>query len=229
MLVTEDTGNYQLKVRSAEKNAPAGRYELKVEELRTATAQDKLRFAAEKASAEAMRFYNQQTAEALRKAIEKYREALTIWRTLGVRDEEDGALNAIGGFHSLLRENQKAFSQALPLRRAASDRLGEGKTLSNIGLMHSRLGEKQRHSISIARRSPSIDCCRIGDTKVPPWAILAQPTASWVSIKRRWTSSTNRWCWRKPWMTGSARRQCLPAQQRRILRHAGWLRGEAEP
>jgi tetratricopeptide (TPR) repeat protein len=146
-LVTEDTGSYRLEVRPAEKDAPAGRYELKIEERRAATAQDKDRIAAARASAEGIRFYSQQTAQSLQKAIEKYQEALTLWRSLGARDDEAGALNAIGGFHSLLRQNQKAldyYNQALPVWREVGDHQGEAEALNTIGQVYGYLGEHRK-------------------------------------------------------------------------------------
>src|SRR5215510_14241154 len=45
--IAEATGANRIEVRSAEKTAGAGRYEIKVEELREATAEDRYRVAAE--------------------------------------------------------------------------------------------------------------------------------------------------------------------------------------
>ena len=47
--IAEAAGAYRIEVRSAEKTAQTGRYEIKVEELREATAEDKYRVAAESA------------------------------------------------------------------------------------------------------------------------------------------------------------------------------------
>ena len=58
-LVAEITSSYRLAVRSLEKDARAGRYEVKIEELRSATTQDKARIAAEKAFAEGIQLENQ--------------------------------------------------------------------------------------------------------------------------------------------------------------------------
>jgi hypothetical protein len=55
--IVEASGNYRLEVRALEKDAPAGRYEVRIEELRAATTQDRSRVAAEQAftQAEALR------------------------------------------------------------------------------------------------------------------------------------------------------------------------------
>jgi len=82
-LLADTAGSYRLQVRSVEKNVPAGRYEVKIEELRIATAQDKTRIAAERAFSEGIQLENQQTAETQRRAIEKYQESLPLWRSIG--------------------------------------------------------------------------------------------------------------------------------------------------
>src|SRR5262245_56947620 len=46
-LIAEAAGAYRIEARSAEKTAQTGRYQVKIEELREATAEDKYRVAAE--------------------------------------------------------------------------------------------------------------------------------------------------------------------------------------
>ena len=47
LAIAEAPGAYLIEVRSSEKTAKTGRYEIKVEELRAATAEDKYRVAGE--------------------------------------------------------------------------------------------------------------------------------------------------------------------------------------
>jgi CHAT domain-containing protein/tetratricopeptide (TPR) repeat protein len=144
--IAEATGAYRIEVRSAEKTAGAGRYEIKVEELREATAEDKHRIAAESAFGEAVRLIDG-TLEDKRKSVEKYHEALDLYRRAGDRKGEAEILSNIGEVYYLLGEAQKAlekFNEALPLRRAAGDRLGEAITLNNIGEVYRSLGEMQK-------------------------------------------------------------------------------------
>jgi hypothetical protein len=47
-VVAEASGDYRLEVRSSNKNAIAGRYEIRIEELREATTRDRIYVAAEK-------------------------------------------------------------------------------------------------------------------------------------------------------------------------------------
>ena len=85
--IAEATGAYRIEVRSAEKTAQTGRYEIKVEELREATAEDKYRVAAETLFREAEQL-RQGTLEERRKGIEKYQEALELYRRAGDRRGE---------------------------------------------------------------------------------------------------------------------------------------------
>ena len=73
--IAEGAGAYLIEVRSAKETAKTGRYEIKVEELRAATAEDRYRVAGESAFRDAERLENG-TLEARRKSVEKYHEAL---------------------------------------------------------------------------------------------------------------------------------------------------------
>src|SRR4030095_4193900 len=144
--IAEAPGAYRIEVRSAEKAAQTGRYEIKVEELREATAEDRNRVAAESLCREAD-LLRQGTLEEKRKGIEKYQEALELYRRAGDSREEAAALNNIGLIHHSLGEMQKAlekYSEALPIRRAIGDRRGEAIALDDIGIIYDSLGETQK-------------------------------------------------------------------------------------
>ncbi|MBI3949053.1 MAG: tetratricopeptide repeat protein [Acidobacteria bacterium] len=146
-LVTDAPGSYRLEVRALEKEAPLGRYEIKIEELRQTTPQDKIRVAAEKGSAEARLLYREGTAESIQRAIEKWEGALRLWRVVGDRDWEANTLASMVLAYNYVGERQKALdcgAQALPLLRAVGDRQGEAATLNNIGLVYRQLGEEQK-------------------------------------------------------------------------------------
>src|SRR5262245_31022388 len=85
--IAEAAGAYRIEVRSADKTAQTGRYEVKIEELREATAEDKYRVAAESLYREGERL-SQGTLEERRKGIEKYQEALELYRRAGDRKGE---------------------------------------------------------------------------------------------------------------------------------------------
>jgi CHAT domain-containing protein/Tfp pilus assembly protein PilF len=146
-LVTEAAGSYRLDVVSSEKGAPVGRYTVKVVELRSATAQDKNRVAAQLISSEAGRLHDQGAKEAKLKAIERYKESLPLWEAAGDTAGKADALHGMGLCYQSLGEYQKAlevYGQALVLRRAAGNRRGEADLLFNTGLVLERMGEWQK-------------------------------------------------------------------------------------
>ncbi|MDQ3133738.1 MAG: tetratricopeptide repeat protein, partial [Acidobacteriota bacterium] len=145
-LGAEVSGLYRLVVRPLDKGVPAGRYEVKIEELRSATPQDGDRIAAEKAYGEAVRLRKQGTVESRQRAVEKHREAFQLWRAAGERRREAGALFSLCVAYSRLEEYQKGLDchqQALLLWRALGDRRSEANTLNRIGRYHEILSDKQ--------------------------------------------------------------------------------------
>jgi CHAT domain-containing protein/Tfp pilus assembly protein PilF len=163
--IAEAPGAYRIEVRSSEKAAQTGRYEIKIEELREATAEDKYRVAAESLCREAD-LLRQGTLEEKRKGIEKYQEALELYRRAGDSREEAAALNNIGLIHHSLGEMQKAlekYSEALPIRRAIGDRRGEAIALDDIGIIYDSLGETQ---MALEKYSEALSIRRaIGDRR----------------------------------------------------------------
>lgn len=150
-VVAEAGGDYRLEVGALGEKAAPGRYEVKVEELRGATARDRDRVAAEsaarRASAGGESLRIQGTAESFRKSLEKYEEALSLWRAAGNREQEAVTLNQLGDVYWRLSYSQKAleyYGQALPLWQAAGDREAEANTLNSIGTVYSQLGESQK-------------------------------------------------------------------------------------
>ena len=145
-IIVEANGEYRLAVEALDKTAVAGRYEIKVEELREAKPGDRERVAAERAFAEGEQLRAEATAESLRKSVAKYREAL-LWKPADNPGWEALALNQIGRAHFQLGENQEAlgvYSQALQLWRAIKDRYREAGTLHEIAVVYNSLGEPQK-------------------------------------------------------------------------------------
>lgn len=145
--IAESSGAYRLDVRSLEKDAAAGHYEVKVEEIRTPTVQDRSRIAAGRAFMEGEQLRVQKTVESLRRALEQYEKALPLFQFVGDRKGEAYTVTAIGVVFYHLGERQKAFNyyvQALPIFRAIGDRTGEVTILHNIGMIYDSLGERQK-------------------------------------------------------------------------------------
>jgi len=144
--IAEAPGAYLIEVRSPDKTARTGRYEIKVEELRAATAEDKYRVAADAISREAKRL-EKGTLEAKRKSIEKYHEALDLYQRAGDRNREAITLNSIGQIYWMLGDRQKPLeklNEALLIQRDTGDRRGEATTLNDIGVVYGSLGALQK-------------------------------------------------------------------------------------
>ncbi|MBS1791413.1 MAG: CHAT domain-containing protein [Acidobacteria bacterium] len=147
VLVPENAGTYRLEVRSLEKNAPAGRYEVKLEALRLAIPQDQYRIRAQQAYLDARRLRNQEAADSQRAAIAKYKEALVAWQTLKDRRMETIALHDLGVLYGDLGDYQQAleaYFQARAGYQSLADWRGQAAVLNNIGWIFAALGEHQK-------------------------------------------------------------------------------------
>ena len=145
-VVAETSGNYRLEVESSNQQAKTAKYEIKIEELRKATARDRFRVSAQNLISEGNQFRDQRTADSLRLALEKYQAALQLWRSVDDRSAEARALNEIGFVQSLRGEAEKAleyYNQALPLWIAAGNRRDQANTTQNIGMASLRLAKPQ--------------------------------------------------------------------------------------
>ena len=155
--LAETSTSYRLEVRSPDKTAPKGRYEIKIKTLRVATEQDKSLVAAERLFAEGGQLASQLTADSWRKAIEKYQQSIPLCRSAKDPAWEATALYLISNAYIELGEKQKALDfsgQALPLAQAAAKlpdeeqrRLGikvEANTLDTIGRVHIQFGDKKK-------------------------------------------------------------------------------------
>jgi CHAT domain-containing protein/tetratricopeptide (TPR) repeat protein len=143
--VAEQSGNYRVEVRSPDKGAAAGRYEIKIAELRAASPQDKSRVMAARIFAAGEQLRGQGTAVSLRQALAKYEASLPHYRAAADRKGESIALNNIGFVYSSLGEKRKAldyYQQALPIMQEIDERAEEAAALHNIGKVYYDLDEK---------------------------------------------------------------------------------------
>ena len=146
-LIAEAAGEYRLEVQSFEKTAAPGKYEIEMKELRPGTAKDRDRIAAQRTFTEAEQLRGQGTAQSLQKAIEKYNEALPLFRKVEDREGEATTLNLIGVRYWELGDNQKAleyYSKALPLWRSLGNQKEEGQVLHNFGTAYWQSGDSQK-------------------------------------------------------------------------------------
>jgi len=139
--IAEKAGIYQVDVESSEPAGPVGRYEIRLDELRAATAEDRARL-------EAWRVFRK--GEKLRKAgnlgeaLAAYREALPLWRALGDPEWTAETQYRIGwmlqeqGRHA---EALQALREAQPVLRGPEWRFEETVLLNCLGVSLLRLGQ----------------------------------------------------------------------------------------
>jgi CHAT domain-containing protein/Tfp pilus assembly protein PilF len=146
-MTAEEPVEVRLEVRAPDWEAPSGRYELKIADLRIATDQDRKRVDAERAFAEGERLLQQGMAESIRKSLAEYESALQLYKSLGDRSGGAASLNKIGQVYNLTSEKRKslnAFNQALRLYLSLRDRGGEAIALNNVGWGNYQIGERQK-------------------------------------------------------------------------------------
>jgi CHAT domain-containing protein len=147
-LIAESSGSHRLEIRLAEESATAGRYEVKIEELRPATEQDRGRVAAEKAEGEGTTLLNRvNTSEQVRQGIAKYEEALALWRKIEERKGEMRVLNLLNIQLRKIGEPQTALEytrQAIQIAGALGDRYQEANSLISLGVLYRSSGENQK-------------------------------------------------------------------------------------
>jgi len=147
VLVAKIPGAYRLTVRSLDPGAVAGKYQVRLDEIRSATAQDESRVEAQDLFVAGRDLMVQGTTDSLNKGIEKLKAALPLWRVANDRQREAYTLSFIGSSYDRLEEYQKALDCYLPLleiTRAIGDRVLETGTLGNIGGEYYSLGEPQK-------------------------------------------------------------------------------------
>jgi CHAT domain-containing protein/Tfp pilus assembly protein PilF len=178
--IAEVSGAYRIEVRSTEKTAKTGRYGLKVETLREATAEDKLRVAAESLFREAEQL-KEGTLEARKKSIEKYQEASELYKRAGDRLGEANAINDIGYVYRQLGDVPKAlehYNQALSIRQAAGDGEGQAETLINIGVAYLALADNRK---ALDKFNDALPILRtVGDRKLEAIVLYNTGMAYWA-------------------------------------------------
>jgi CHAT domain-containing protein len=157
-MVAETAGEYRLRIRSVEKDAVRRRYAVKATGLRTATAQDRRYVAAEQSLRDGERLSQQETKEYFRQAIEKYKDALPVWREAGDKLREAHTLSLTGWAYFEIDKNGALnyFKQALPLWRELHNRRKEAETLSAVGLLLV-MSLQPREAIEYLQQSLTLD------------------------------------------------------------------------
>lgn len=146
-LSADQSGFYQLEIKSLEQDQSRGNYKLRVAELREATPVDRQTIAAETAFATAESLLREWKAESSRRAIEQFKQAAALFRDTGDRGDEALALKRIGDVYQRFNESKDAldsYNQALALTRQLKDARHEAETLNEIGYVYLNRGENQQ-------------------------------------------------------------------------------------
>src|SRR5437868_1166574 len=143
-VVANTAGAYRVDVHSTSKT-PA-RYEVKLDELRAATEQDRSRIIAQKVFEEAKALRNQRTRDSYQESIDKYQTALPIWHNLNEKLMEAFTYHEVGMIYGDIGFYQKALdshTKAAALYRELKLPRDEAGVLTNIGWVFGELGDTQ--------------------------------------------------------------------------------------
>lgn len=161
--MAKEAGVYRVDVESTEPAGPPGRYEIRLDELRTAMPEDEARL-------DAWRVFRR--GESLRKegkfgdALAAYREALPLWSTLGDPEWSAETQYRIGW---MLWETGRSAEAVEMLRAAQVVLRGPGRLVEEImilNLIGSCLG--RQGEVAEARRLLQEDLSRARDLKIYP-------------------------------------------------------------
>jgi tetratricopeptide (TPR) repeat protein len=142
--IVEVPGMYRFETFLLDKNLTRIQYEVKIEAMRSATPNDRIRVAAEKAELEGdLVVDSNETLEGRLSRIAKYETSLALWRELGDRKNELRLLRMIGASYSPLGELAKTLkyhSQAIQIARELGDRYQEANLTLSFGHTQRSLG-----------------------------------------------------------------------------------------
>jgi CHAT domain-containing protein/Tfp pilus assembly protein PilF len=136
-IIAEASGDHTAEVRSTEKGAPEGKFEIRIEALREPSAADKSLVTAQKIAEEGRRLQSRPDSASWKKAIERYKEALPHWQAAADRLAEANTLQSIGLTYRALGDMPQAikyYESALAIQQTGGDRRGEAFTLAYLGL-----------------------------------------------------------------------------------------------
>src|SRR5262249_52448182 len=146
-VIAEEAGDYTIELKTALKFAAPGRYLITATETREAKAEDRRRIAAECAVSEAEELRGVDTADSLSQAVEKFSQAITIWRSLGERYEEAVAVYGRGWSYRSLGDYYNAICdlrQAALRMESLQERNAEAVARSALAWLYLYVGENEQ-------------------------------------------------------------------------------------
>ena len=154
-LLGETPGPYRLEIRSLEPTALAGKYEIRIQALRAPEEKDLLLIQALRLSADAGALRQKGDGDSVRLAIEKYEQALPLWRIAGDKSKEAETLSNLGYLYfNYLGDSLKAreyHEQEAPLQHELGDEYSEATAWNNLGYAYNSLGDLSKAEESAER------------------------------------------------------------------------------
>jgi CHAT domain-containing protein len=176
-LIAKEAGEYLIRVKPL-LSTGKGSYKIQVKQQRRSEPLDQVRINAERIVTEGGRFYARGGAPCLRQSIASYEQALSLWQSLGEKEEMAITLYGLGWSYSdlgsqgmvkfpsprhRLRWNYEAredhlaalryFNQALELMRSLNDPYGEAITLAGRAWPDLYLGRTDEALLSFSNAS----------------------------------------------------------------------------
>ena len=160
LLTATISGEHRVEIRSPNAQAEAGSYQIRIQVLREATANDKQYVTAQRTFEEAQKLRVQPAATDKRAAIERYKRVLPIFQAVGDVYKQAIALHMMGLMHLQLGESRLALpylDEALSLTKTLQEGRLEASIETVIGGAHDVLGnigqsrEHYERAINLAR------------------------------------------------------------------------------
>jgi len=143
----DSAGSYRVSVRAFDKNAPAGKYEIRIADLRMATDQDRTRIHAQAALAEGVALLGKPSFATLKLALEKGGEALAQFRAIGDKSGQVDALDLQARANGMLGNDRQELDQKeqlVALLREMGERTDLAAALNNLAIAYSGLGMQKK-------------------------------------------------------------------------------------
>ena len=146
-VVVEMGGSYRVAVRPLDKNAAAGKYEIRLADLRTATEQDRQHMQARAAVAAGKDLLAKPSAASLKGAIEKGEGALALYKAAGDESGQADALDLLATANWMSGNAKGALGemeQLVGLKRKLGELEDLAAALNNLSVLYSSLGTPER-------------------------------------------------------------------------------------
>jgi CHAT domain-containing protein/tetratricopeptide (TPR) repeat protein len=157
--ISADSGTYRLRVKLLQSDTSPETYKIQVDELHEASQQDKTRVAANHAWVEAYRLITQNSSESQQQAVQKYEEAISLYRSAGDRRGEAELFQALAFRSFVTRDFQAAIDfarQAKALWHGLADYGREAEELESMSMYFGRLEKTQEALDSLNEALPML-------------------------------------------------------------------------